>query len=208
MSPLKKYRAGFSEPAGRPLPPVITDTNQLQKDFMPVVYRTVQRTGVEIDNIQYYGPELQRWVGSREKGKTRSRLFSFARDPRDISRVYFLDPEDTQYREIPYLDTSHGPISLWELRSANEKLRAEGRQGINEHLLFEKHFELLDQARSTVKKAKAARRKVQTERRRAASLNPKQADHEAESAVTDDFLSESIEIFDDQPVLPFEVERL
>jgi putative transposase len=204
MSPLKKYKESFSGPGALPLRRVITDTDRLQKDFMPIVYRTIQRTGVEIDSIHYYGPELQRWIGSREKGKTRSRLFRFARDPRDISRVYFLDPDDNEYRDIPYLDTSRGPISLWELRAANEKLRAEGRRDINEQLLFEKHFELLDQARSVLKKSKAARRKLRAVRKRATT--PTAQEDEA-TAVGAGFSPESVEPFDDGPVLPFRVER-
>ncbi len=207
-SPLKKYREGFSGSAGRSLPPVITNTDRLQRDFMPIVNRTIQRTGVEIDNVRYFGPEFQRWIGSREEGKTRSRLFSFARDPRDISRIYFLEPDENEYREIPYLDTSRGPISLWELRSANEKLKEEGRRGINEHLLFEKHCELLDRARSTMKKTKAARRKMQTERKRAVPAKAEETASKFVSEEHESFSTEPVEIFDDLPVLPFEVERL
>jgi putative transposase len=203
-SPLKKYRDGFSGQHGRPLPPVIVDTDRLQKDFMPVVYRTIQRTGVEIEMVHYYSPELQKWIGFREAGKTRSRRFSFARDPRDISRIYFLDPDDNEYREIPYLDSSRGPISIWELRKANEKLKEEGRRGINEHLLFEKHLELSEQARTNLKKTKAARRRLQKERKRAATPLI-QVEESTEDA---GFPPESVEPFDDSPVLPFEVEKL
>lgn len=208
MSPLKKFNEGFSGLGGRPLPPVITDTDRLQRDFMPMVYRTIQRTGVEINNVHYYGSELQRWIGCREEGKTRSRMFSFARDPRDISRIFFLAPDDNEYREIPYLDTSRGPISLWELRSANEKLKEEGRREINEHLLFEKHFELLDQARSIVRKSKAARKKMHAERKRAVTLKTVQPVQDVESVGDPSLSPELVEPFDDQPVLPYKVERL
>ena len=207
-APLMRFREGFSGPAARPLPPVICDTDRLQKDFMPVVNRTIQRTGVEIEYIRYYGPELNKWVGSREEGKTRSRQFSFARDPRDISRVYFLDPEDNGYREIPYLDTSRAPMSIWELRDANKKLLAEGRLGIDENLLFQKHVELKEQARIAVKKTKAVRRRLQAERKRAPAAKPEHPVQEPDAPEAQDFSIDPVEPFDSSPVLPFRVERL
>ena len=85
----------------------------------------------------------------------------FARDPRDISRIYFYDPDDDVFLEIGYLDTSRGPISLWELRRANQKLMEEGRGAIDERRLFEKHFELMENAKQAAKKTKSARRQVQ-----------------------------------------------
>lgn len=200
-SPLKRFKEGFN---GRFLPPV-DDTERLQKDFMPVVHRTIQRTGVEIDYIRYYGPELNRFIGAREEGKIRSRQFSFARDPRDISRVFFLDPEDNEYREIPYLDTSRGPMSIWELREANRKLVAEGWQDIDENLLFQKHLELVQLARDAGKQTRAVRRRLQTERKRAAHSEPEQPVQEPE---TQGVLADSVEPFDNSPVLPFRVETL
>ncbi|WP_433983195.1 Mu transposase C-terminal domain-containing protein [Tunturiibacter empetritectus] len=199
------------EPNGRPLPPVLFDIDRLQKDFMPVVYRTIQRTGVEIDYIRYYGPELNRFIGSREEGKTRSRQFSFARDPRDISRVFFLNPEDNEYQEIPYLDTSRGPMSIWELREANRKLVTEGRRYIDENLLFHKHLELMEQARSAVKQTKAVKRRLLLERKRAGSSKPEETVQEPEAreiSEAQDFSAGSVEPFDDSPVSPFRVEQL
>jgi putative transposase len=199
-SPLKRFTEGFN---GRSLPPVL-DPERLQKDFMPVEYRTIQRTGVEIDYIRYYGPELNKWIGTREEGKTRSRQFSFARDPRDISRVFFLDPEDNEYRKIPYLDTSRGPMSIWELREANRKLVAEGRQDIDENLLVQKHLELTEQARSAVKRTRVVRRRLKMERKRTASSESEQLVQEPE---VQEASADSVEPFDSSPVLPFRVEQ-
>lgn len=207
MSPLRRFKEGFSGAAGRPLPPVISETERLQKDFMPIVDRTIQRTGVVIGNIRYYGPELQRWIGSREKGKTRSRLFNFARDPRDISRVYFLDPDENEYREIPYLDTSHPAISIWELRDANKKLVAEGRREIDENLLFQKNLELRTQARSIARQTKAVRRRLRAERKRATTQMEKPT-QQSEPQEVHDLLFDTVESFDSSPVLPFNVEQL
>ncbi len=206
--PLKRFREGFSGPSARPLPPVIFDTDRLQRDFMPIAYRTIQRTGVEIDYVRYYGPELNRWIGSREEGKTRSRQFTFARDPRDISRIYFLDPDDDEYREIPYLDTSRPPISIWELRDANRKLVEEGRREIDENLLFRKHLELKALAHGAVKQTKTVRRRLQAERKRMAPSRREPVVPEPPSPEIQALSIDPVEPFDSSPVTPFKVEKL
>ncbi len=199
-SPIKRFKEGFSGPSARPLPPVIMDVVRLQRDFMPWVERTIQSNGVEIDYIHYYGPELKKWIGAREPGSSRSHKFIFARDPRDISRIFFFDPEDGEYREIPYLDTSRGPISLWELRIANQKLISEGREDINERLLFEKHFELMEYAKKAYKKSTAARRQVQRSAKQRSSVVATEP-QERETERIDD---EPVEAFGDEPIVPFD----
>lgn len=201
-TPLKKFKEGFSGLSGRPLPPVIMDVTRLQRDFMPWVERTIQSNGVEIDYIHYYGPELKKWIGVREPGTNRSRKFLFARDPRDISRIFFFDPEDGEFREIPYLDTSRGPMSLWELRIANQRLIAEGRESINERLLFEKHFELLEFAKMASKKSKAARRQVQ----RSAKQRPSVQATEPQVLHVEEVYDDPVEAFGDDPIAPFDDE--
>ena len=207
-APLKRFRQGFSAPGARPLPPIIFDTDRVQKDFMPLVYRTVQRTGVEIDYIRYYGPELNKWIGAREEGNCRSRQFTFARDPRDISRIFFLDPDADEYREIPYLDTSRPPMSIWELREANRRLMEEGRRDIDENLIFQKHLDLRAQARNAVKQTKAARRRLQSERKRTPDPNRQKAVLEPETPEDDGLVIDPAEPFDSRPVTPFKVEQL
>jgi hypothetical protein len=56
---------------------------------------------------------------------------------RDISRVYFYDPELTQYFEIPYRDRSRPAMSLWELRAAQQSLREQGRQHTDRDAVFD-----------------------------------------------------------------------
>ncbi|WP_444823411.1 hypothetical protein, partial [Acinetobacter baumannii] len=40
------------------------------------------------------------------------------RDPRDISRIWVLEPEGQHYLEIPYRTLSHPAVTLWEQRQA------------------------------------------------------------------------------------------
>ena len=40
------------------------------------------------------------------------------RDPRDISRIWVLDPDGGTYLQVPYRTPSHPPISAGEQRAA------------------------------------------------------------------------------------------
>jgi putative transposase len=62
-------------------------------DFLPVIRRTLSRSGFVIDHVQYYCDALKPWIARREQlGK-----FVLRRDPRDISRVWALDPMGDAY---------------------------------------------------------------------------------------------------------------
>lgn len=53
--------------------------------FLPGDYRVLTRTGVEINNLQYWSDVLSPWVGQRKK-----MLVTY--DPRDIAFVYVRTP--------------------------------------------------------------------------------------------------------------------
>ena len=59
------------------------------------------------------------------------------RDPRDLSRIYVLDPESQQSLEVPYRTPSRPAITLWEHRYAVETLRHQGRRQLDEGALFD-----------------------------------------------------------------------
>ncbi|MDQ6759647.1 MAG: Mu transposase C-terminal domain-containing protein [Acidobacteriota bacterium] len=101
----------------------------MRLDFMPFFERVVQPTGIHIDGIDYYHDVLRTWIAAADPGNPAlHRKFIVRRDPRDISRVYFYDPELEQYFEIPYRDRSRPVMSLWELRAAQESVRQQGRE--------------------------------------------------------------------------------
>jgi putative transposase len=128
---------------------------------MAYTERTVQPHGIVIDEIQYYDDVLKPWINSidpRETTGKRKRKFIVRRDPRDISRVYFYDPELKQYFEIPYRNTAHPPISVWELREVRRKLKDEGRRLVNEDLIFDAYNRLRVLEAEAVQETKKARR--------------------------------------------------
>jgi putative transposase len=163
--PLKRLEYGLlgdGTTPGRGIPPPVADPKRLRLDFLPLIERTVQRYGIQLDNIHYYHPVLDQWVRAQTKdGKLRK--FIVRRDPRDISVIHFLDPSTDTYYAIPYRQVDHPAISLWELREVMAQLRREGKEEVDEDIIFETYdrlSRLVDQAKAhTVKARKAAQKK-------------------------------------------------
>lgn len=163
--PIKRLESGLlgdGHTPGRGLPPPVADAKRLRLDFLPLIPRTVQRYGIQLDNIHYYHPVLDNWVRAKTKdGKLRR--FTIRRDPRDISVVHFLDPTTDRYVTIPYRQIDRPSMSLWELREVMTQLRKEGRDEVDEDLIFDTHARLqrMVEAASahTVKARKAAQKK-------------------------------------------------
>lgn len=75
---------------------------------------------------------LKPWVAKRQKLDR----FVIRRDPRDISRIWVLDPEGANYIDVPYRRTSHPPVSVREQRAVVTTLREAGRAEVNVGALF------------------------------------------------------------------------
>ncbi|MCP9493362.1 MAG: DDE-type integrase/transposase/recombinase [Pyrinomonadaceae bacterium MAG19_C2-C3] len=161
-SPIKKYEEGIfgsAEQLGVGVPPRRMDEERLRLDFMPFEERTIQQYGVVIDDVHYFHDVLRPYINASDPSDSRrKRKFVFKRDPRDISVIYFYDPELNQYRAIPYRDTSRPAISVWELREARRHLEAQGRTNINEQLIFEAYEKLREQEQTAIKETKRVRR--------------------------------------------------
>lgn len=194
MPPLQKYGASAPAPAWR------VDERRLRLDFMPYLERTVQPYGIRIDQIAYYSDVLRRWINATDPATPKyKRKFTVRRDPRDVSAVYFYDPEAEDYFRIPYRDTSHPAISIWELNEIQRQLEQQGRESINEDLIFAAHTrmrEIADTARHTTK---AARRDAQRRRDHSGVeiATPAASATEAGDLITD--LAQ---------IVPFEIEEL
>lgn len=175
MPPMAMYRRGIFGDEHQPgvgLPARIQDEDRLRLDLMPFEERTVQDYGVVIDEIHYYSDVLRRWINAPDPQKPKyKRKFMFRRDPRDISAIWFYDPEVGEYYSIPYRDTSHPPISVWELREAKKTLEAQGRQHVDERSIFEAYEHMREIELAAQAKTAAARRSQQ--RRKLAFESPK-----------------------------------
>ncbi|SAA87349.1 Mu transposase C-terminal domain-containing protein [Enterobacter hormaechei] len=134
------------------VPAVVTRPTAFLVDFLPVIRRTLTRTGFVIDHIHYYADALKPWIARRE----RLLAFLIRRDPRDISRIWVLEPEGQHYLEIHYRTLSHPAVTLWEQRQALAKLRQLGREQVDESALFR----MIGQMREIVTTAQKATRKA------------------------------------------------
>ncbi|WP_231885542.1 Mu transposase C-terminal domain-containing protein [Kocuria sp. ICS0012] len=156
QTPLALWTAGVQEAA----PSMVADASAFLVDFLPVVRRKLTRTGFVIDHVHYFRNGLKPWIARRSQMER----FLIRRDPRDISRIWVLDPDDGSYLPVPYRTLSYPAVSVWEHRAALERLRAEGRAQVDEDALFRtvEHMRMITEtASSTTRKARrnAERRK-------------------------------------------------
>jgi putative transposase len=162
VSPLKKWEVGImgtDQQPGLGLMPVPQDPHRLLLDFMPLEERTIQRYGIQLDNITYYDPVLDPYISSYVTQSPSSKAkFIIRRDPRDISRIYFYDPADHSYTILPYRNIGHPPMSLYELREIRKRLTAEGLRDIDEDVIFEALNRSRQRIAEAVHKSKTARR--------------------------------------------------
>ncbi|WP_032405558.1 Mu transposase C-terminal domain-containing protein [Rhodococcoides fascians] len=153
QSPAARWNSGTE--AGGALPATVVDETAFLVDFLPVLRRRLTRAGFVIDHIQYFSNALKPWIARREKlGR-----FVIRRDPRDLSRVWVLDPDSGGgYIEVPFRTMSHPAVTLWEHRAAVTRLRADGRSNIDEHALFSMIEKMREIATSAQKDTRRARR--------------------------------------------------
>lgn len=133
-------------------PSIVTRTTAFLVDFLPIIRRTLTRTGFVVDHIHYYADALKPWIARLD----RLPAFLIRRDPRDISRIWVLEPEGQHYLEIPYRTLSHPAVTLWEQQQALAKLRQLGREQVDESALFR----IIGQMRAIVTTAQKATRKA------------------------------------------------
>lgn len=185
MAPLERYKQGIfgtDTTSGSGLPFRFLNEEKVRLDFMPFEERTVQEYGVLIDYIYYYHDVLRRWIKTTDKYKRRQK-FLFKRDPRDISIIYFYDPELQEYFAIPYRETSGPTMSIWEHRAAVQRLRAR-QVPVDQDKIFAVFDELRQIEEQAVKTTKQVRRRNQQEPihvARLAALNPPPASFVPES---------------------------
>jgi putative transposase len=163
MSPLERWRDGILGSAERPgvgLPDLPLDPDRLRIDFLPFEKRTVQAYGISWDGIYYFADVLRPWIIAGDPRAPRQRqTFIVRRDPRDISCVYFWDPELKQYYRIPYRNTGAPAMSVWELRKARKDAQERsGARAVEETAIFEAFERLRSLEEKAVQTTRAVRR--------------------------------------------------
>lgn len=204
IPPIKQWEIGIFGSGLTPgvgVPPQPADRSTLLLNFLPAFRRTVQSFGVTIDGMQYYDEALRAWINAKEPANSKTkRQLVFRRDPRDISQIWFFDPDLKQYFKIPFADLSLPTMSLWELRQAKEKLKAEGKKVFNEHLVLEALTELRKQVEDSKMKTKQARRQAQRRKEHERKITPvepvkaQQSEPSVSTSWDDDLLDDSTDI--------------
>jgi putative transposase len=165
VPPVKLYEQfilGTPTTKGIGLPEPVQNEYKLRLDFMPFVERTIQEHGVVIDNIHYYADVLRPWIHGRDPNNAKlKRKFVFARDPRDIGEVYFLDPETKLYFPIPYRDLTRPRISVWDLNASLKRIAEQPELQVDEETIFEGLEEMSRVAQVAAEKSKTVRRSMQ-----------------------------------------------
>lgn len=197
---------GTSERPGIGAMPIVGDPERIRMDFLPYFEITIQRSGVRLENVFYYDPVLDPYIGATMPDDSNAkRKFIFARDPRDVSQIYFLDPKADRYTPIPYRDLSHPPVSASELREVTKALRAENKGEVDEHRIFSSIQRNRDRINASTESTKAARRQAAS--RPKAKPAPVQVPAAAQPPTHERAAEPALSIFD-QELEVFEVGEL
>lgn len=208
VPPIVAYERGILGNGNQPgigLPERIADEYKLKLDFMPFEMRTVQEYGIVIDELHYYHDSLQRWINAIDpEDIKRKRKFICRYDPRNLSKLYFYEPDTESYIEVPFRDLTRPPVSIWELRAAKKKLKEDGYSEINEDLIFNALKKMNAIVESEENKTKVAR-KLQARKKNW----DKAAKHTAKTSTgsePDVNLGKAMPIDDifSEPILPFD----
>jgi putative transposase len=156
--PLARWRRGVAELGP---PPAVADPSVFLIDFLPVLRRRVTREGIRVDHITYYSDALRPWIAARDSLGS----FLIRRDPRDLSRIFVLDPENGTYVEAPCARQERPSISLFEHRQAVAQLKAAGRAQVDEEAIFQAVAQQREIAGRAAARSRAARRRLARIRR-------------------------------------------
>jgi len=169
VPPIVAYERGLLGDSNQPgigLPERIADEYKLKLDFMPYELRTVQEYGILLNDIYYYHDGLRRWIHATDPENRKAKLKFVCRyDPRDLSKIFFYEPDTEQYLEVPYRDITKPAMSIWELRAVKKQIKEDGYSAVNEELIFTGLRRMNDIVEREHKKTKSARIKKAKQKR-------------------------------------------
>ncbi|MCX7553082.1 DDE-type integrase/transposase/recombinase [Marinicella sp. S1101] len=149
-------------------------------DFLPAYKRSVQRTGVSIDNLTYFSDVLRKWINALDPdNKKNKRQFIFRRDPRDISVIWFYDPTTKEYHKIPLADLTIPSLSLWEFKRAKKQAVSEGLNAQDTNAIFDaikRQRQYVEDASKSTKKARIEQQKQKNNEANNSNQSIKQSD--------------------------------
>ncbi len=166
LPPAIKWDEGICNPPdgqlGTGIPACVPNENRLRLDFLPFFERTIQRYGVVNKGIAYWSDALRHLVLAKDANyPNRLKKFICRYDPRNLSRLWVFVSDKDGYIEVPYRDLTRAPISEWELREAQRRLKKRALDATNEELIFQTIKEMREIVEEEARKTKSARRTQQ-----------------------------------------------
>ncbi|MBK2025585.1 Mu transposase C-terminal domain-containing protein [Francisella philomiragia] len=200
MTPIEKWEKGIfgddqNPGCGYPMKP--SDSETLLIDFLPIFNRTIQKNGVNIDGLNYYDNCLRPWINHINRNTKQKTKFILRRDPRNISYIWFYEPQLKYYFKIPLADQSIPPLSLFEYYAIKSDLKKK-RTSITPANILMALEEMQHHVKSSISKSKKARRTIQRKTNRDKQLSsPKTLKITTENSNNEnDFWDDNVESFD------------
>jgi putative transposase len=165
MSPLMKLKEGLMGANGNlasGMDEFHENEDTLRLDFMPVYERTIQPSGVSIENMEYYHEILTPYINSKEEfefeKKREKKRYKFKLDNRNVKKIYFLDPNVKTYFEIPCSNLSCPDMSIWEKREIERALKLKEKE-IDTQAIINGYLELQNITNTSVERTNRERRR-------------------------------------------------
>jgi putative transposase len=115
--PIEQYHLGIlgkDKNTGKGYPARLQNNKAFLIDFLPITRRQLRPQGLVLDHVTYFSNSITPLIAERHRyGSVIVR-----RDPRDLGKIYLLDPRSQTYLEIPYRHLGRPTITLWEHRQA------------------------------------------------------------------------------------------
>ncbi len=178
-TPLEKYNGYFfgSEGLKRRLPDVYIDDMELRREWFPLERRTLQRYGIRIGFLDYYGECIEQIVRNRKDHAGKHKI---RRNPYDVREIYLLHPVRKEWIVVPTRHVGFPIASIWELKAARREA-LKRKRGPTPELLAK----IIDEQRAHIeqaqKKTKAAQR--QNTRRSHHAKIRESVDHSREEGI-------------------------
>ena len=201
MTPNDRYIQGIfgddENPGTGILPSIIDNLDYIKIALLPTYHRTVQKDGITLDGITYYSDVLRHWIGigNDEKSKIKHTL---KRDPLNIQKIYFYDPELKEYFEIPYRKMNAPTMTLWDMYASKKYLKENKISNYTEDDIFSA-YEVLENLESKAKEeTKKQRLKKSKPLRQVSQIKEQQIQPQSKKVLTDKFdsLFNNIKTFD------------
>ncbi|HKI54314.1 MAG TPA: transposase family protein, partial [Anaerolineales bacterium] len=138
-------------------PYIPTDQTRMVIDLLPFKKRTIQKEGVGMFDLHYTSDVLQNIHFAQKQEK---QMYKVKYDPRDISKVYLLNPAQNRYEVLFLTDRRIGPISKIELDQIKRVIKVENERFDKSNLARYKDRKqgIIDRAKANKFESKRQRR--------------------------------------------------